>query len=49
MTAARTYLDFLDDKERWDIVSGYLASDEESIKWANAWPVEKLVKWGKTS
>lgn len=35
--------------ERWDIVNGYLANDAESIKWANAWPKEKLVQWGKTS
>ena len=32
--------------ERWDLVSGYLASDREAIEWAKSWPETMLVKWG---
>jgi hypothetical protein len=35
--------------ERWDILKGYLDSEESSIQWANNWPEEKLVKWGTST
>ena len=35
--------------ERWDVVNGYLSGEESAIEWANAWPQDKLVKWGTHS
>ena len=32
--------------ERWDLVTSYLDGKKEAIEWANAWPEDKLVKWG---
>ena len=35
--------------ERWDMVKGFLSGDKNAVDWANAWPEEKLVKWGTSS
>ena len=34
---------------RWDLLKGYLEGNSESIKWANNWPEDKLVKWGTST
>ncbi len=36
-------------RERWGLVKGFLANEPEAIKWAESWPEDKLVKWGKSS
>jgi len=33
--------------ERWDLIAAYLDGKKEAIEWANSWPQERLVKWGK--
>jgi len=33
--------------ERWDVVGAYLSGEKAAVDWANDWPQEKLVKWGK--
>ena len=34
--------------DRWDLVKKYLNGDKEAIDWANNYPEDILVKWGKT-
>lgn len=34
--------------ERWDILQGYLSGNADAVEWANDWPHERLVKWGKS-
>lgn len=36
-------------RERWDLVTDYLAAEKKAIDWANDWPEDKLVKWGAAS
>ena len=33
--------------ERWDVLEGYLRGEQGAIQWANDWPKDKLVQWGK--
>jgi len=33
--------------ERWDLVKGYLSGEKIANDWANDWPKDKLVQWGK--
>ena len=33
--------------DRWDLVSKYLKGDKEAINWANNYPEDMLVKWGR--
>ena len=35
--------------ERWDLVKGYVASEQSAITWANDWPQHLLPKWGTDS
>lgn len=34
-------------KNRFDRVQQYLAGEQAGLDWANAWPEDQLIKWGK--
>lgn len=34
-------------KNRFDLVQQYLAGQSAALEWVNAWPEDKLIKWGK--
>jgi len=48
--ASKTDLQLVKDLtlNRWDLVKNYLNGDKEAIDWANNYPEDMLVKWGRT-
>nr|WP_315597684.1 hypothetical protein [uncultured Cupriavidus sp.] len=34
-------------KNRFDLVQQYLAGQSAALEWVNAWPEDKLIKWGR--